>query len=69
MIRIFITPDNPTISFEAPESFVGKQIEIIAFALDEGFEQLSLAEKQMTFTALSIDTLGFKFNRDEANER
>lgn len=26
-------------------------------------------EKKVTFTALSIDTKGFNFNRDEANER
>lgn len=26
-------------------------------------------KKKVTFTALSIDTRGYKFNRDEANER
>lgn len=36
MIRKVITPDNQTIQFSIPESYVGKKIEVIAFAIDEG---------------------------------
>ena len=69
MIRTIITPNKQTISFDIPEDYVGKQIEVIAFAKDEGLAVEKAAKKKVTFTALSIDTRGFKFNRDEANER
>jgi hypothetical protein len=36
---------------------------------DEGITQVKSSKKKVTFTALSIDTSGYKFNRDEVNER
>jgi hypothetical protein len=69
MIRTIITPNEQTISFDIPEDYIGKQIEVIAFAKDEGIAVEKATKKKVTFTALSIDTRGFKFNRDEANER
>jgi len=69
MIRTIITPQRQTISFEIPKDYIGKEIEVIAFAKDEGVLNEKNAGKKVTFTALSIDTKGFKFNRDEANER
>ena len=69
MIRATVTPDKATISFRIPEDYVGKQIEIIAFAKDEGLNKEVNGKKKVTFDALSIDTRGYKFNRDEANER
>lgn len=68
MIRTIITPDKQTISFEIPKDYIGKQIEVIAFAQDEGMAK-EVVNKGVTFNALSIDTKGYKFNRDEANER
>jgi hypothetical protein len=35
MIRTVITPDNQDIHLHVPESYVGKKIEVIAFAIDE----------------------------------
>lgn len=35
MIKTLITPENTSISLEVPASFVGKQVEIIAFTIDE----------------------------------
>ena len=35
MIRKVITPSNETISIELPQSFVGKQVEVIMFISDE----------------------------------
>jgi DNA-directed RNA polymerase alpha subunit len=29
----------------------------------------AISEKTVTFDSISVDTTGFKFNRDEANER
>jgi hypothetical protein len=69
MIHTMITPNKPTISFDIPKDYVGKQIEVIAFAKGEGFTKEQIAKKKVTFDALSIDTRGYKFNRDEANER
>lgn len=35
MIRTIITPENQDISIHIPENYLGKQIEILLFALDE----------------------------------
>lgn len=69
MIHTVVIPNKQTISFDIPKDYVGKQIEVIAFAKDEGIVNEKPAKKKVTFSALSIDTRGYKFNRDEANER
>lgn len=68
MIRTIVVPEKSSISFDIPKEYIGKQIEIIAFAKDEGLPAKPLTKK-VSFTALAIDTLGYKFDRDEANER
>jgi hypothetical protein len=69
MIHTIVTPLKQTISFDIPKDYVGKQIEVIAFAKGEGITKEQPAKKNVTFNALSIDTRGYKFNRDEANDR
>jgi len=71
MIRTTVIPDQRTItiSLSVPQNYVGKEMEVIAFTKKEGFEEKKASEKRVSFAALSIDTLGFKFDRDEANER
>ncbi|QJD97733.1 hypothetical protein HH214_18555 [Mucilaginibacter robiniae] len=69
MVRTVITPNKQIISFEIPQSYVGKEIEVIAFTKDEGINTDQSAKKKVSFTALSFDTRNYKFNRDEANER
>ena len=69
MVRTIITPNNQTVSFSVPKEYIGKQVEVIAFVEDEGLAKETPVKKQVTFNALSIDTKGYKFNRDEANER
>ncbi|HEV2480596.1 MAG TPA: hypothetical protein VGS79_13060 [Puia sp.] len=69
MIRIKLTPQQQIISFPIPKDYVGKEIEVIAFAKDEAIFTEELDKKEVSFTALHIDTKGYKFNRDEANER
>lgn len=71
MIRTVIVPDRDTVtlSLTVPQHYIGKELEVIAFARDEGLQQKELHLKKTTFTALSLDTRGYKFNRDEANER
>jgi hypothetical protein len=69
MIHTTVIPNKQTISFDIPKDYVGKQIEVIAFAKGEGITKEQPAKKKVTFNALSIDTRGYKFNRDEANDR
>ncbi|MBE9585530.1 hypothetical protein IM792_13830 [Mucilaginibacter sp. JRF] len=35
MIRTLLKPDNQNISIRLPENFVGKQVEVIAFTVEE----------------------------------
>ncbi len=71
MIRTTVIPDTTTIniSLSVPENYIGKEMEIIAFTKKEGLEKNEATIKKVTFGALSIDTKGFTFNREEANER
>ena len=69
MVRTIITPDKQTISFDIPKDYIGRQIEVIAFAMDEELAKEPAIKKMVSFNALTIDTHGYKFDRDEANER
>ena len=72
MIRTFITPNTDTfnLSLSIPKDYIGKELEVIAFTTDEGVQAAEQARKKnVSFTALSVDTKNYKFNRDEANER
>jgi len=69
MIRTIIIPDTETAYFNVPKEYIGKELEVIAFAKNEAIEIEEPAKKQVSFSALSIEAKGFKFNRDEANER
>ena len=69
MIRTKITPDKNSVVLPLPDCYVGKPIEIIAFALDEPIEQTQRSSAKKVFTILKVDTKGYKFDRDEANER
>ena len=64
MIRKVITAESNTIELKLPEAYVGRQIEIIIFSLDEVQEY-----SPKTFTTIQIDTKDFKFDREELNER
>jgi len=37
--------------------------------IDEGNEMAQPTKKAVSFHAIELDTRGYKFNRDEANER
>ena len=69
MIRTIITPLKETISFDIPKNYVGKQIEVIAFVKDEIIDIEQNIPKKVSFSALTLDTRNYKFNRNEANER
>lgn len=69
MIRTLITPEDQNILIRVPADFVGKQVEVIAFMLDENSNLIKPAKKTPSFTAVKLNTIGYKFNREEANER
>jgi hypothetical protein len=70
MIRTVITPDKNFLSFNIPEKYIGKKLEVIAFAVDELSEDVMYSTKsRKSFSTIKLNTKGFKFNRDEANER
>ncbi len=71
MIHTKIIPDDTLVnlSFYVPKEYIGKEVDVIAFTQNEGLQSIEVSKKQVSFTALSIDTKDFKFNRDEANER
>lgn len=61
MIRTLITPENTNILLEVPASFVGKQVEVIAFTVndfvDEGVEQDQILTHYASQKALEKDWL------------
>lgn len=68
MVRTQVIAETEKISFQVPEDYIGKVLEIIAFAKDEGLNNDVAQKKQPRFTIFHLDQ-DFKFNRDEANER
>jgi hypothetical protein len=57
------------ISIHLPESYIGKEVEVIVFATDEGRDLKGYDRKEIPFVVLSVDDKHFRFDRDEANER
>jgi hypothetical protein len=69
MIRTIIKTNNNKLSLTIPDKYIGKELEVIAFARDDDFEEITISEKEVSFTVLHTDIENYKFNRDEANER
>ena len=51
MIKTLITPENTSVSLEVPASFVGKQVEIIAFTINELVEGSTEQDHTLTHYA------------------
>ena len=69
MIRTIVTADKKKLTVLLPDDFIGKQIEVIAFVIDEQDTDPRHTAKAKTFSAVQLDTRGYKFNRNLANER
>jgi hypothetical protein len=69
MVRELIVPDKNTVTVLLPDDYIGKTIEVIAFPLDNSESGAKTESSKPTFDTLKIDTLNFRFNRDDANER
>jgi hypothetical protein len=68
MIRTIFIPHNDNVVFPIPKEYVGRELEMILFPVEE-VVQKSTSLKKATFNSISIDTRGYQFNREEANER
>lgn len=69
MIRKLVKVESYKISISVPKDYIGKVMEVIAFSRDETVNKEAKKKKKATFNAVSLDTVGFKFNREDANER
>ena len=68
-IREIVVPENNKIELTVPDNFIGKKIEVIAFEADDTTVEIK-NKSNRTFTALqTLELEGYKFNREEANER
>ena len=69
MIRTIVTAEGNKLTLSLPEDFLGKEIEIIAFVIEEVMEK---TKGKVSFTVLEVpESLkeNYRFNREEANER
>lgn len=71
MFRTTAVPDKVLyqLQLSLPEDYVGKELEIIIFAKNEGLVFKNKPRKKVSFTVLKTKGKTFKFNREEANER
>ncbi|SHJ23149.1 hypothetical protein SAMN05444280_1145 [Tangfeifania diversioriginum] len=69
MIRTIVKAKKNYLTIPLPNEYVGKQLEVIAFMLEDEADVPQKEIQKATFDAVSLDTSGFKFNREEANER
>jgi len=70
MIRTIITVEDNKLTLTLPDHFLGKEIEVIAFVIEEATQKSE--KKKVSFTVLDVpDELqkNYRFNKDEANER
>ncbi len=71
MYTQIITPTESSIVLDVPAELRGHTIKVTMDEVgDNGKKQFSSVEEFLShFKAVRIDTKGWKFNRDEANER
>ena len=51
MIRTVVKPNNQKITIEVPENFIGKNVEVIAFTIEETNQISDLANQPLTHFA------------------
>lgn len=68
MIRTVVIPDKTIFPLTIPEDYIGRNVEIILFAVDEATQGMKKTVKR-TFDAAKLDLTNYKFDRDEANQR
>jgi hypothetical protein len=70
MYRQIMVPTEKDHSVNLPKELYGFRVEVLAFPL-EGAAHLAeqIVSPDAFYDAIKLDFSGFKFNRDEANER
>ena len=70
--RIIKASKEDDLQIQLPKEYLNKEVEVIAFELDENDEQekkrQEVNEAIAFFKSISVGMSDFKFNRDEANE-
>ena len=74
MLSQVIIPSARNCAFVLPEMYYGKKVMVTVSTVDEKIDNpkdyLTKANEVRTFfNSMQADMSGFKFNRDEANER
>jgi hypothetical protein len=71
MFTQIITPTADSILLSVPHEMVGRKVKITLDTVEQREKPIfnSVDEVHAAFSAIRLDTLGWKFNRDEANER
>jgi hypothetical protein len=59
MVRTTVIPKKKEVSIEVPAEYIGTEVEVIAFQKNEGMNENVNGKKKASFSAISIDTLGF----------
>ncbi len=54
MIRTILTANQQTISFQVPDNYIGKQVEVIAFTIDETLREPEKKDKSVTHFASEV---------------
>jgi hypothetical protein len=68
MVRTVVIPDKTTFPVTIPENYIGRNVEIILFAVDEATQGIKKVVKR-AYNAAKLDLTIYKFDRDEANQR
>lgn len=72
MYRSIVVPKENKLTIELPDQLVGKEVEVLAFEIDKDQPlsgKPSIDEIRSFYRTYQVDMTGFKFDRDEANER
>lgn len=69
MVKTSFTAHHQQFLLHLPKSFVGKRVEILAYTQEEIIKENQSENPGFNFNTMKVSTKGFKFNREEANER
>lgn len=67
-IREFFIPESNKIVLTIPDKFIGKKIEVFATEIEDSSVEQTKKIRQ-PFIVADAKAEGYKFNREEANER
>jgi hypothetical protein len=66
MFRTIIKTQQRNLLLTLPEKYVGRNLAVLVFPVKTDNDK---EKTKKCFEAISLKTVGFKFNREEANER